>query len=331
MTTPSASTIVPGRGAVPGFLPSVHGLRFANSFPPGPTLTIGPLDPRVLGFGDASAGLCGGMALTARDLFEAGMAAPPESAPPANGTPRFRALVRRQVQSLDWLRVPLRYLDLQALRPDPPSGLAALLHREPPRVVAIGDEWPRIRAEIDAGHPCVVGLIRAAGLSPWTLTANHQVLAFACEASEGLHHDRCLRSEPPGSGRRRAAGHDLGGREPALARADPPRPVDRRAAAGLLPPAVSTARRGRRLALISDPVRAEDTGPTRPSPDGGGLLPQGRRLSRAAGCGPRSPRRVARRRAQAPRHPRVVSRTSSSVQPTRCSESDSGSRTRARR
>ncbi len=185
MTTPSTSTIVPGRGAVPGFLPSVHGLPFANSFPPGPTLTIGPLDPRVLGFGDASAGLCGGMALTAHDLFEAGMAAPPEPVPPANGTPRFRALVRRQVQSLDWLRVPLRYLDLQALRPDPPSGLAALLHREPPRVVAIGDEWPRIRAEIDAGHPCVVGLIRATGLSPWTLTANHQVLAFAYEAFEG--------------------------------------------------------------------------------------------------------------------------------------------------
>ena len=28
-------------------------------------------------------------------------------------------------------------------------------------------EWPRIRDEIDAGHPSVVGLIRAAGWSPW--------------------------------------------------------------------------------------------------------------------------------------------------------------------
>lgn len=171
---------------VPGFRPSVHGLWFANRFPPGPTMRLGPFDPRTIGFGDASAGLCGGMALTARDLFEAGLVAPAGlTEPPDNGSPRFRALVRRQVQSLDWLRVPLRYLDLQALRPDPPTGLAARLHREPPRVVAVLREWPRIRAEIDGGHPAVVGLIRAAGASPWILTQNHQVLAWGWEAVEG--------------------------------------------------------------------------------------------------------------------------------------------------
>jgi hypothetical protein len=171
--------------AVPGFLPSVHGLRFANRFPPGPTLTLAGLDPRRVGFGDAAAGLCGGMALTTRDLFEARVPVPVDAGPPANGSPRFRALVRRQVESLDWLRVPLRYLDLQALRPDPPAGLAARLGREPPRVDALLREWPRIRAEIDAGHPAVVGLIRASGLSPWILTRNHQVLAFAYVAREG--------------------------------------------------------------------------------------------------------------------------------------------------
>src|SRR5215204_5900931 len=62
--------------AVPGFRPSVHGLRFGNRFPTGPTLTFAGLDPRRIGFGDAAAGLCGGMALTARDLFEAGVPAP---------------------------------------------------------------------------------------------------------------------------------------------------------------------------------------------------------------------------------------------------------------
>ncbi|HEU0244065.1 MAG TPA: hypothetical protein VFQ75_09185, partial [Candidatus Limnocylindrales bacterium] len=172
---------MPVANAVPGFLPSRHGLRFANRFPPGPTLTFAGLDPRRVGFGDASAGLCGGMALTTRDLFEAGLAAPLDADPPANGSPRFRALVRRQVESLDWFRVPLRYLDLQALRPDPPTGLARLLGREPPRVDALLREWPRIRAEIDAGHPSVTGLIRASGSSPWMLTRNHQVLAWAYE------------------------------------------------------------------------------------------------------------------------------------------------------
>ena len=107
--------------AVPGFLPSRHGFPFANRWPPGPTITFGPFDPRVVGIGDASAGLCGGMVATVRDLFEAGIAIPPSAEPPANGSPRFRAVVRRQVESLDWLRVPLRYYDLQAFRPDPPT------------------------------------------------------------------------------------------------------------------------------------------------------------------------------------------------------------------
>lgn len=185
--------------AVPSFLPSVQGLRFPNAFPPGPTLTLGPFDPRVLGFGDASSGLCGGMALTARDLFEAGLAAPPDTSPPANDSPRFRALVRRQAQSLDWMRVPLRYFDLQAFRPDPPTGLAALLRREPARVSAVRQEWPRIRAEIDGGHPSVVGLIRAAGASPWSLARNHQVLAFGYEATDVAIAIRVYDPNHPGS------------------------------------------------------------------------------------------------------------------------------------
>jgi hypothetical protein len=166
---------------VAGFLPTVYGLRFRNSFPPGPTVRFGPFDTRFLGFGDAAAGLCGGMALTARDLFEAKVPAPPDTAPPANGSPRFDALVRRQVESLDWFRVPLRYLNLQAFRGDPPTGLAATLGREPARVNAVLREWPVIRAELDSGHPSVVGLLRSADNSPAALVNNHQVLAYGYE------------------------------------------------------------------------------------------------------------------------------------------------------
>ncbi len=172
-------------GRVRGFSPSVHGLHFPNRFPPGPTVTIGRFDPSLFGFGDASQGLCGGMALTARDLWAAGLVAPVDlMEPPPNGSPRFRALVRRQVQSLDWLRVPLRYFDLQALRPDPPSPLAQLLRREPARVPSTEREWPRIRAEIDRGVPALVGLIRASGASPWKLVQNHQVLGWAWVADD---------------------------------------------------------------------------------------------------------------------------------------------------
>jgi hypothetical protein len=184
--------------AVPGFLPSTHGLRFANAYAPGPTIRFIGLDPRILGIGDAAAGLCGGMALTARDLFEAGLRAPADRVPPVNGSPRFRALVRRQVESLDWLRVPLRYLDLQALRPDPPTGLAAILGREPARVVAVVREWPRVRRDIDTGHPSVVGLVRWSGANPWRLSRNHQVLAYAYEARAGSITIRVYDPNHPG-------------------------------------------------------------------------------------------------------------------------------------
>ena len=165
---------------VPGFRPSVHGFPYPNSWPPGPTVRLGPIRTPILGLGDASAGLCGGMVMTVRDLFEAGIPMPAQPRP-ANGTARFSAIVRRQVESLDWLRVPLRYYDLQAFRPDPPTHVAALLHREPPRVVSIRREWPLIRADIDAGHPSPLGLVRLSGLSPWGLARNHQVLAFGYE------------------------------------------------------------------------------------------------------------------------------------------------------
>src|SRR3954465_5006722 len=95
--------------AVPGFLPSTRGLRFANRFEPGPTVRLGPIDPRWVGVGDASSGLCGGMSWFGRDWFEAGFAVPSCTEAPSNGSPLFRALVRRQVLSLDWLRTPVRF------------------------------------------------------------------------------------------------------------------------------------------------------------------------------------------------------------------------------
>jgi hypothetical protein len=152
----------------------------------------------VIGLGDASAGLCGGMVATVRDLFAAGIAPPPDTEPPPNGSPRFRAIVRRQVDSLDRLRVPLRYYDLQALRPDPPAGLAARLGREPARVVAAVREWPRVRSAIDAGGLPTVGLVRVAGWSPLALVANHQVLAHAYDLEPGRIRIRVYDPNHPG-------------------------------------------------------------------------------------------------------------------------------------
>ena len=155
---------------VPGFLPSRQGLHFANSYPPGRTVHLGPIDTRWFGgVGDASAGLCGGMCFTVRDLFEAGVAVPPDVEPPANGSPRFDSIVRRQVQSLDWFRVPVRFW----IR----SALGASFGGDRARAT-YDDEWPKIRREIDEGRLAMLGLIRLAGANPFKLTGNHQVIAY---------------------------------------------------------------------------------------------------------------------------------------------------------
>src|SRR6266540_170220 len=160
------------------FRPSRHGFHFANRYPPGPTVMLGPIDPRWFGVGDAAAGLCGGMSFTVRDLYEARVDPPPDVEPPANGSPRFRSLVRRQVESLDWFRVPLRFYDLSALHPDPPTWLSRLLGRRPLGEVVRDEEWPRIRVEIDAGRLALIGLVRMATLNPLHLTTNLQVVVY---------------------------------------------------------------------------------------------------------------------------------------------------------
>ena len=159
----------PTANAVPGFLPSTHGLRFANRFAPGPTLRLGPIDPRWVGIGDASAGLCGGMSWYVRERFEARLPIPTDTEAPANGSTLFRTLVRRQVLSLDWLRAPLRFW------------LAGALGTERAGRRSREIEWPRIRADIDAGRPSMVGLVRHTGLNPFSMTQSHQVLAYAYE------------------------------------------------------------------------------------------------------------------------------------------------------
>jgi hypothetical protein len=154
---------------VPGFLPSTHGFHFANAWPHGPTVKFGPLDPRLIGIGDAADGLCGGMVYTAADLFGAGVSIPPDTEPFPNGSPRFRSIVRRQVQSLAWMTVPFRYWLRSALGGSFGGDLAKS---------TLDHEWPKAKLELDAGRLALIGLIRVASWNPMQLTRNHQVMAY---------------------------------------------------------------------------------------------------------------------------------------------------------
>jgi len=165
---------------VPGFRPAEHGLHFANAFPRVPALWF-PLGPLVrLPIGNAADGLCGGMSLLVKERFEAGRPVPPDRTPPGPGTPLFESIVRHQVVSLDWLRVPLRFYSLQAFRPERTDPFARLLGRRS-RTSETVHEWHRVRAEIDAGRLAPVGLIRTISPNPLLLGHNHQVLAFGYE------------------------------------------------------------------------------------------------------------------------------------------------------
>lgn len=158
--------------ALPDFRPSVHGFRFANRWPPGPAFQVRAGYVR-LGLGEVADGLCGGMCFAAADAWLAGEAVAPDARPPEPGSPLFREIARRQLDSLEWLViVPARFWLTAAL--------VTAGRWSARRQVA---EWRRIVADVDAGRPAMIGLVRSAGLDPFRLTINHQVLGYGYEAT----------------------------------------------------------------------------------------------------------------------------------------------------
>lgn len=164
---------------VPGFLPSTSGFAFANAFPHVPVRRIGIPGVVSVPIGDASNGLCGGMAFAARDYFEAGRPPPTDATPPSRGE-LFDYLVDRLFDSFDLPLGPATYLQLMSpLLSDGEtvwSRLGVTPHGRAWRMIR--QEWPAIRAEIDAGHPAALGLVRVKSTDPFELKRNHQVLAY---------------------------------------------------------------------------------------------------------------------------------------------------------
>jgi hypothetical protein len=167
---------------VAGFLPSTSGFHFGNGFPPGPVFRAG-VGRASLPLGNASNGLCGGMTYGVRDLFEAGMPPPADRVPRAGGTPLFRYVGRRLIASWGLPLGGLRYLWWSML----PSGDGRLgplrvrgLHRR-----SVEGQWPRVRADLEAGRLAPLGLIRIRSFNPLRVGSNHQVLAFGYELDPG--------------------------------------------------------------------------------------------------------------------------------------------------
>jgi hypothetical protein len=157
---------------VPNFLPSEDGLHFPNSYPSGPTVRIGPLDPRLIGVGDASMGLCGGMVYFVRRKFKANQPVPAQTTIPDNGSDLFKQLVREQVRSLRLGLVPLRFWRLSAMD----DAARKRFTRD--------TAWPAIRRSLDGNSLTPIGLIRQTARNPFKLIGNHQVLAYGYEIGD---------------------------------------------------------------------------------------------------------------------------------------------------
>lgn len=163
---------------VTGFSPRINGFHFANSFHHGADLQVN-IGVANLSLGDAANGLCGGMVFAVRDLFESGRLPPADTTSPNSG-PLFDFLVRRLFDSFDIPYGVLRYLAL--MNPNLPDhetvfsrwGLAP--HGR--AWVSLAQEWPIIRASLDAGFTTPMALVLEISADPMLIGNNHQVLAW---------------------------------------------------------------------------------------------------------------------------------------------------------
>jgi hypothetical protein len=161
--------------SVPNFQPSKSGFHFPNSFGPVPDIRIHASVFGDVGIGNASNGLCGGMAFAVRDYFESKVIVPPDTVPPSHGD-LFDYIVMRLFDSFNLDNPPtglLRYMEL----------MNPTLSDDSRASIMITQEWPKIKWDIDNGRLSPLALIEVKSLNAGDLGQNHQVLAYGYDLS----------------------------------------------------------------------------------------------------------------------------------------------------
>ena len=144
------------------FLPSRHGFPYPNGYAAGVPILDVPTPFGRVRVGDGRAGVCGGMVFAALDFFHYGLPVPVEPTPQL-----FRYFVRRLFASWDPPFGGLRFYAWQ---------VRTRLTRQ-----TVAEEWPKVRAVLDAGHPAPLGLVQVRSPDPRQVVRNHQVLAYGYE------------------------------------------------------------------------------------------------------------------------------------------------------
>jgi hypothetical protein len=119
------------------------------------------------------------MVFAARDYLEARLARPAQTTAPSSG-PLYGYLVDRLYDSFNLPNGPTKYMHL--MNPDLPdheTWFSQTFGFPRGRAwITIVEEWPRIKADLDAGRPSPMALILTKSHDPMMLGRNHQVLAW---------------------------------------------------------------------------------------------------------------------------------------------------------
>jgi hypothetical protein len=177
---------------VPGFLPSRNGWPFANDLSGDyPAVTLPVIG--TISSASASNGVCGGFVFTVRDLFEhqPRLAPDPGAAAPAQGSPTFRFLTARYLDSLgptDYANATKAITWTQTPDHDTLFVVWGLGHH------MAATEWPAVKSTIDSGHLCPLYVIRAPQVPALDIPALvsvlghcHQVLAYRYEIDDAAN------------------------------------------------------------------------------------------------------------------------------------------------
>ena len=164
---------------VAGFTPARCGFPFANDFDAAPIFTVTVPLVGEIPIGDAAGGMCGGMVFATLDLFLFHLS-PPDGPAPKPGTPLFEYLAKRLLDSFNGPAGVYKYFEWMRLPNE--SHVFGLFKSI--RWYTVNTEWPAIRADLDSGHLCPLGLIKVESVNPLQVGENHQVLAYGYDLDE---------------------------------------------------------------------------------------------------------------------------------------------------
>jgi len=161
------------------FFASHNGFAFTNSWPKEPAVVLDtPFGP--INIGDASKGLCGGMAFAALDYWYADRIPPTDR--PDQGSDLYGFLVRRIVDSWHVPAGVAQYFQWMNL-PDADNGFDVFgRHVVTQRGLAwrtVTQQWPLIKNDLDDDLPSPLGIVTVHSAQIKDLGLNHQVLAYA--------------------------------------------------------------------------------------------------------------------------------------------------------